>query len=66
MYMYAIVFLYTHNNSIIITMYVYYVCSMSLISLSHVPVCRYTKIVVWIVLVSVVLSYYNHNMIVLR
>ena len=48
--MYAIVFIYV-RNAIVITMYVYYVCA---ISLSHLPIHRYAKIVVRIVLVSVV------------
>ena len=45
-------------------MYVYYVC---VISLSHLPIRRYAKIVVRIVLVSVVRLYYDHSiMITLR
>ena len=50
--MYAIVFINV-RNAIVITKYVYYVCA---ISLSHLPIRRYAKIVVRIVLVSVVRS----------
>ena len=59
---YAIVFLYILNNAIVITMYVYYV---STISLLHVPIRRYAKIVVRIILVSVVRLYYDHSIIIL-
>ena len=59
---YAIVFIYV-RNAIVITMYVYYVCA---ISLSHLLIRRYAKIVVRIVLVSVVRLYYDHSTIVLR
>ena len=49
---YAIVFIYV-RNAIVITMYIYYVCAISLL---HLPIRRYAKIVVRIVLVSVVRS----------
>ena len=59
---YAIVFIYV-RNAIVITMYVYYVCAISLL---HLPIRRYAKIVVRIVLVSVVRLYYDHSTIVLQ
>ena len=59
--MYAIVFINV-RNAIVIIMYVYCVYAISLL---HLPIRRYAKIVVRIVLVSVVRSYYDHSIIVL-
>ena len=54
-------FLYICNNAIVITMYVYYVCAISLVSLSHVLVYSCARVIVQIVLVSVVRLYYEHG-----